>query len=393
MSYYYECLQQFNELPKELKDQLGGFAALKVLDEIEKEYSADLKFMVVLIAIGELKVADISEYLQKKFGLEPAKSLAIKNKLNQELFFKLIEEEQGATDEELLKKLKNILASGLTAIFTGKDNGRLELNYWLKYFLIDGDGLTNEEALKILSGNQEVLSKNNLTLDGKEVAGTIASWLVYLQRLGLLSSDERALKGTLEFYNQSVTYKKMEPAEQKSVTMLIELYRNLKGAPDCFLDLPFDEWLFVSYQNDWEVGPADDLPMVDVSAPVQPAAATDKFEQINKLLKSAGDGLEEKYQISQTAAAYANLDRVALVNELKLANNNPAKILALLTVLNKQSSQSDILKDLPPLRDFLLNSGLTENEAAIFIMRLGQTNKQLAALAYVDLKTMSLKLK
>src|SRR6056297_797095 len=85
MNYTLECLEKFEELSPEVKDVFSGDKAFKLTNNLEDQYNIDLAFLLILLAINELNISDVAEYLKKKYELAPEKANLIVKELNKNI--------------------------------------------------------------------------------------------------------------------------------------------------------------------------------------------------------------------------------------------------------------------------------------------------------------------
>jgi len=178
MSYYSDCLDKFNALPEDIKDDIGGFAALEKISQIENAYGVKLKFLVILVAIGELALVDIPEYLNKKDGIDLVKGEEIKKDLVNGVFQPLITND---IDEFALvsQRIRKYFKNRLLEVLSGDDALKEVINEDLpNLFALEEDVILSvDELLKILLANQEKLTGKAFLLDGKLAEPTAANWL------------------------------------------------------------------------------------------------------------------------------------------------------------------------------------------------------------------------
>ena len=117
-SYLAECLEKFHELPEQLQELIGGFDACLKIKKIEDFYGVSLSFVTILVAIGELSIDDLVEYLNLKFSLDKRKGLEVSEKLEEEIFtpaLKLIIENLPPEDELIFENNSFGLITDLSA--------------------------------------------------------------------------------------------------------------------------------------------------------------------------------------------------------------------------------------------------------------------------------------
>ncbi len=119
----FDYLQQFNRLPKDLRDKVSSPVAMAALAELEEKYKVDLAMAVMKVMIKSLAVKDLPSYFIGELSLTPdvAKNLAAE--LKEKIFFAVagylnLEADRRALDLDkdiglLLKKAGLVLASSV----------------------------------------------------------------------------------------------------------------------------------------------------------------------------------------------------------------------------------------------------------------------------------------
>ena len=85
-TYLSECLERFHDLPDQIQDTIGGFEACLKIKKIEDAYNVSLSFAVILIAVGELTIDDLPDYLNLKFKIDKQKGEEIADYLEEQIF-------------------------------------------------------------------------------------------------------------------------------------------------------------------------------------------------------------------------------------------------------------------------------------------------------------------
>jgi len=253
MSYFEECLEKFNSLPVDFREQIGGFAATQKIEELEDVYKIDLKFPVILVAIGELQVDDVPEYLQKKYGLDEETTGDILNDLLVKVF-SILWPKPSPLVLEMEKQIKNTkplfstavevketFIKGLVEIFNDQSGLAEEMNRAL-FTLLANNGLLQEELAKLLYENQEVLTTAIFVVEDKNQSATISNWIKdFIRENGSNIFDNLALT---KFLTSSLNAKILNPEERRIVDHLLRLYRNLSFFPESMKGIPEDNWEF-----------------------------------------------------------------------------------------------------------------------------------------------------
>lgn len=258
-SYFAECLDKFHELPDQLQNMIGGFEACLKIKKIEDAYNVSLGFAAILVAVGELTIDDLPEYLRLKFGLDETKSEEIANHLEEEIFIPALEfigehitPESGAAASEnpfgpisqmseadkkelILKTFESEIIPALSA-----EPAKLQdFNVAIFQAFNEGDGL-EDKVESLLYNNQEKISEHRLIMDGHPASPSIANWLKdFIKKYGSDLFNEVALA---EYLSSAPNIKVITPAEKELVRKVLKLYRNLVFFPDSMNGLPVEQW-------------------------------------------------------------------------------------------------------------------------------------------------------
>jgi hypothetical protein len=263
-SYLNECLEKFHDLPDQLQEMIGGFEAAVKVKNIEEQYGVDLSFAVILIAIGELTVDDLADYLNLKFEIDKIKGQEIADKLSKEIFDSVLDFvlEQAAlapetpvvevaVDENQFGPITNLSPDDKKELILQTFSEKLipamqaepvklqDFNIALFQAFNEDEHLENE-AERLLYNNQEKLSDHHIIIDGHPASPTIANWLKdFIKKYGSNLFDDVALA---EYLTQSPNIKQLKSAERELVRKVLKLYRNLSFFPESMEDIPLEQW-------------------------------------------------------------------------------------------------------------------------------------------------------
>lgn len=246
MSYYEECLEQFKKLPEEVRNKIGSIEVVKEINKLETEYEIELGFLIVLVVIGEIKINDIPDYLEKKFGLDFEEGLLIKEELIDKVFiFALDEKKKSSLAPE--GQIKNIFEGQLSGVIRG--NGDVKgINEKILLILSVSNELSQEDLVKMLFTNQEKLTSKEFILDGKKQEPTISNWLKdFIKNNGGSIFDNLTLS---QYLAKSENAKKIDVEEKRLLHKLLILYRNLKFFPESMGKTPTEEWEIVPLDDE-----------------------------------------------------------------------------------------------------------------------------------------------
>jgi hypothetical protein len=263
-AYFNECLDKFHSLPDELQEMIGGFNASLVIKKLEDEYQTSLSFATILIAIGELNIDDLSEYLLLKSNIDKRKGEEIADKLEAEIFAPVLDAIIADTPDEYINikggdedakdqfgPITNLSVSEkrelILKTFTGEIIPALKANpNKLQDFNIaifqafNADEDLEDKVETLLYNNQEKLSDHHIILDGHPASPTIANWLKdFIKKYGSDLFNEVSLA---EYLSQAPNVRQLKSEEKELVRKVLKLYRNLVFFPESMEGVPLENW-------------------------------------------------------------------------------------------------------------------------------------------------------
>lgn len=246
-----------------------------------------------------------------------------------------------------------------------------------------------------LRENLEVigLPGKNFIFNNKPGNPTIKNWLDdYI----IFSGSPQNLSGLalIKYFSESQNVKLLNLEEINLLKKILRLYNILTN--------PFANSNF--FQNpelfDNELAEAPEELTVNLGS-------EDTLKQATDLYQTTLVNLQQKYQFSRGREIYKNYTVSQLKDLLLSERKSPAIVLPILSLLAVKDGGLKILeielasvltvstnpkfrfKEI--LNKLLLECGLTEVEAAVYVMHLAGLNKQLVGLTYIDLKTLTFK--
>jgi len=262
-SYLAECLEKFHELPDQLQELIGGFEACLKIKKIEEAYNVSLSFATILIAIGELTIDDLVDYLYLKYGTNKIRGEEIVDHLEEEVLapaFELIienllkensEEVAEKEVENLFGPLVNLSLADKKELILKTFGGEIvqvlyadpvkvqDFNIAIFQAFNEDDGL-EDKVESLLYNNQEKLSEHHIILDGHPASPSIANWLKdFIKKYGSDIFNEVTLA---EYLSQSPNIKQIKPEERELVRKVLKLYRNLVFFPESMDSIPLEKW-------------------------------------------------------------------------------------------------------------------------------------------------------
>ncbi|PKM89056.1 hypothetical protein CVU83_00760 [Candidatus Falkowbacteria bacterium HGW-Falkowbacteria-2] len=83
----FDYLQQFNKLPKELREKVSSPAAMEILSSLEGKYGVSLAMLVMQVMIKQILVKDLTSHFVSEFGLPQDKARSLSSELQERLLF------------------------------------------------------------------------------------------------------------------------------------------------------------------------------------------------------------------------------------------------------------------------------------------------------------------
>lgn len=98
-----DVYQKFKEQPPHIQEKLNSQETLDCLDEIEEKFPQDkvsLAYIVMAVAVGDLKRSNLGEILQEKYKIEKSKALAITENLEEKIFVPIFGSQEKKVEEK-----------------------------------------------------------------------------------------------------------------------------------------------------------------------------------------------------------------------------------------------------------------------------------------------------
>lgn len=81
----FDYLQQFNALPKDLRDRVSSSSAMAAINELESKYQVDLAMVVMKVMIKSLALKNLPPYFVSESGLAPAAAESLAKELQEKI--------------------------------------------------------------------------------------------------------------------------------------------------------------------------------------------------------------------------------------------------------------------------------------------------------------------
>lgn len=208
------------------------------------ENSLELKFP------GKIKIEKEIERL----GTNPLRYAKQKD-----AFIDLIDDENVRLLEELIASFEasvdikeeedyvtDILKNDLLSIFkTSSLSANTALNRGFIYLLFNAEGF-KESALRIIMSSQSLIGKNNILMDGREVAPSVANWLKnFIKEKGSDMFDDIVLAQYLDNNNGA---KQLSQEEKEILSSLLRFYKNINFFPESMQNIAPDKWQIFPFE-------------------------------------------------------------------------------------------------------------------------------------------------
>ena len=290
MNYIAQCLEKFRGLPPRIRDVVGGIDSLVAIRELEEKYGVSLSFTVVLVAIGELSLETLPDYLSTKFSFSEEDADELTEDLIDKIFANLLEKEVEILNKE---ELGEVLRGSFQELF--EDQNQVALVNNSIFMILAQDGLAATYLEKCLLENSTEFIKAKLILENKSVESTVGNWILdFIKFNGSDMFDDLALA---EYLSKSENAKTLNDQDKKTLSRLIKTYRNL------FFFLEETDKKPIS---DWEIIPLDDL--------------EEKDQQEKSFLEKKDDNLRRGLEESLRGFQKGTLEYRAASEELERLN-------------------------------------------------------------------------
>jgi hypothetical protein len=257
--YLLDCLDKFYELPDVIILEFNHPDRLKIIDELGAEYGLELSFVAVLVAINELSLDSLAEYLVKRYDLPEATAKTIADKLNN-LYFQPIINRLSFFNQDPNKTSPTLAEEKSIIINLFKENLLVELRNYEQIIAVinqrifawlDRDLNARKQVETALLQNQEKITEQPIVINGEKLPGTVANWLrCFAIEKGADNFNSLSIS---EFLGLSKNAANLSELDKKTLRSLLNTYRNIKFFPD---SMPSDDG------TDWAIIP---LPEKNIS--------------------------------------------------------------------------------------------------------------------------------
>lgn len=249
--YLLDCLDKFYELPDVIILEFNHPNRLKIIDELGAEYGLELSFVAVLVAIDELQLDSLAEYLVKRYDLPEATAKTIADKLNN-LYFQPIINRLSFFNQDHNKTSPTLDEERSIIINLFKESLLVELKNYEQIIVainqrtfacINRDLNACKQIETALLQNQEKVTEQPIIVNGEKLPGTVANWLrCFAIEKGAENFNSLSIS---EFLGLSKNAANLSKLDKQTLRVLLNTYRNIKFFPD---SMPSDDgigWVII----------------------------------------------------------------------------------------------------------------------------------------------------
>lgn len=257
--YLAECLEKFYKLPALVILEFDNPTYLRVIKDLGNKYGLELSFLVILVAIGELSLNNLEEYLMRRYGLPQNSAKDISDKLNN-LYFQPIINRLSFFNQDPNKTSPTLDEEKSIIINLFKENLLVELRNYEQiiaainqriFAWLDRDLNARKQVETALLQNQEKITEQPVIINGEKLPGTVANWLrCFAIEKGADNFNSLSIS---EFLGLSKNAANLPEIDKKILRSLLNTYRNIKFFPE---SMPSDDG------TDWAIIP---LPEKNIS--------------------------------------------------------------------------------------------------------------------------------
>ncbi len=240
LDYY----KKFKELPWEIRffiEQEGSVAQIKSL---EKKHGIALMDLIYMIVARVVFIDNIEGYIQEIFGKSKKEAGKISSDLKSYILEPIIDylyedlEKNNYWDnpENSANRIKKIFKKNfLNVLDYYYNHKKIEQIDEEVYFLLGYFDNFQRELLKTMAENNEVLTSQNIVIDGKIEPGTVGNWIKdFIKETGISNVNNLSISKYLVY---SANPKKITDLEKEKIKKIITVYRNIKNFFDDLLEV------------------------------------------------------------------------------------------------------------------------------------------------------------
>lgn len=256
MIYIEEAIKKFNNLPVEARVEFNKLSVINAVENIEAKYKISLSFLIIYIAIDELKtLEEISNFLVRECDIDEEKAKEIIKEVDQNVLRPIIDKllflgSDPNKPMDILKEREIVVGIFREKIVEELDNIFIvieEINSRI-FYILARDLEFKKELENALYVNNEKLTSQKFILDNKPHSPSVANWLKdFIKKNGSGMFDNLVLT---EYLINSDNAKKLDSKGREILKKLLLLYRNIKFFPE---SMPTD------IGEGWEIIPVNKI--------------------------------------------------------------------------------------------------------------------------------------
>ena len=215
-----------------------GRLLLPIASYVEKKDDADTSVYIELVKAGG-KPDDYKVWFD---GLD----LLIDQKNGEELDGIMEKFEEDLDEKEEREYVLDLLSGSIIDILKTKSfSASSALNSGFIYLLFNSEGF-KEEASRTILASRELISKKNITIEGKELAPSIANWIKDFIKIN--GSDMFSEITLAQYLDSSANASKLSPADKSFLSGVLHLYRNVTFFPESMEGLLPEKWQIFPFE-------------------------------------------------------------------------------------------------------------------------------------------------
>lgn len=248
-----DALQKFESLDPEVIFIVNSDRFTQKITELSEKFGVDLNAAVLYSIVGFLRLEELAGYLAQEKDLEEEKAKIIADELRNQVlkpmedrlsFLNNDSDKENPTvtqEKEILRKifLENLI-SEMNEFVLVKNAVNLRI-----FDILEQDLNFKRELEQQLYKNNELLTKDFVTLDDKTSSPTISNWIKdFIAKKG---TDDFSTIALSDYLTNSANTKNLTPDDRQKVFDLLNLYRNIKFFPATVEGKPMEEWRIIPF--------------------------------------------------------------------------------------------------------------------------------------------------
>lgn len=248
-----DALQKFESLDPEVIFIVNSDRFTQKITELSERVGVDLNSAVLYFIVGFLRSEELAEYLEQEKDLEEEKAKMIADELRNQVlkpmedrlsFLNSDPDKENPTvtqEKEILRKIfLESLISEMNEFVLVKNAVNLRI-----FDILEQDLNFKRELEQQLYKNNELLTKDSITLDDKSSSPTIGNWLKdFIAKKG---TDDFSTIALSDYLTNSANTKNLTSEDRQKVFDLLNLYRNIKFFPATVEGKPMEEWRIIPF--------------------------------------------------------------------------------------------------------------------------------------------------